>query len=293
MEHWMAWIWIILTIALIAAFIIGLALDMPNGIYISLSYNSAAVVFQVLFTFLTGLYTWFWQDVDMFNRTTEPFRQMNTPSAASDALLLGYGCQPPGIVTHAAVQNKHWGVAWTSTVSLLQRLLPILTAASTTVIGDESGAEIYASYPLFVIIIIWLCVYAVLIPYQVFGNGLTRHLPRNYGSIADIISWCYASKILRQDEGDAFDVPLNAEQTEKSERWYMEARLRLKQKDEDSDFNKYSFGVYSSVDHPEVKCMGFDVASNVTEVDPPKKKAGKSKRDVEAGSNTIRMFAGK
>lgn len=294
MEHWMAYIWVSFTLTLLAVFIAGLALGFMNGKTISMSYNWATVVFQFIPAFIVNFYTWFWQDVDLFARSTQPFRGMSSPKSASENLLLDYNTLPPLVVTYVALKNRHTRIAWTSVVALVQRLLPILIGASTTVVpGDESGSIIYASMPLFICVIVWLALYCFLIPLEIFGwklprHYVKRHLPRFYSSISDLVSWSYASKVLRSDDGDPFEVPVMAP---KNEQWYMEARLRLKQNHDGSDFAKYSFGLYKSTEHEGVMCMGFDVASNVTTVPYRRRIKKGDKEDAEAIQEMPSMLA--
>ncbi|KAF2134693.1 hypothetical protein P153DRAFT_392017 [Dothidotthia symphoricarpi CBS 119687] len=296
MEHWMAYIWISLTLTLLAASITGLAIGLVGGQTTSMSYNWATVVFQFIPAFSVSLYTWFWQDVDLFARSTQPFRGMSSPKPASENLLLDYNTLPPFVVTFVALKNGHKRIAWTSVVAIVQRLLPVLTAGSTTVVpGDESGSIVYASMPLFICITIWLALYCFLIPLEVFGRKLPqhyvkRHLPRSYSSISDLISWAYASKLLRSDDGDPFDFPISGP---KNERWYMEARLRLKLNHDRSEFATYSFGLYESVKHKGVMCMGFDVASNAVTIPCGRRVSKEGKEDVEATQEFTVMLAPK
>ncbi|ORX97853.1 hypothetical protein BCR34DRAFT_159121 [Clohesyomyces aquaticus] len=292
METWMAYIWVGITLALLTAFLFLLAGGFVDGREVSLSYNWATLVFQFLPTFIVSLHTWFWEDVDLFARTTQPFRGMYEPNPAIENLLLDYGCLPPLVTTYVALNKKHWRIAWTSVVALLQRLLPILAAGSTTVVPGGSITVVYASMPLSICVIIWLSIYCFLIPLEIFGwqppgRYVKRHLPRGFSSISDLISWTYASNLVRGDAGSPFDVPAKGP---KSEKWYMEAQLRLKEKnlsegrseeDEKSIFALYSFGLYESATHKGVKCIGFDVDSNVVSIPDPKQKKSD---DTETGS---------
>jgi hypothetical protein len=296
MEHCMAYIWVSITLTLLAAFIAGVVLGLVNGRSISISYNWATVVFQFIPALIVNFYTWFWQDVDLFARSTQPFRGMSSPKPASENLLLDYNTLPPLVVTYAALKNGHKRIAWTSVVAVVQRLLPILIGASITVVpGDESGSVIYASTPLFICVIAWLALYCFLIPLEIFGwklprDYVKRHLPRFYSSISDLVSWSYASKLLCLDDGDPFELPVMGP---KNEQWYMEARLRLKQNHDGSEFAKYSFGLYESTEHKGIKCMGFDVSSNVTTV-PYRRRIKKEDREgVEASQEMVSMLAPK
>ena len=148
-----------------------------------------------------------------------------------------------------ALKNKHSKVARVGMVAMLQRLLPIFVGSSITVTGDiydPSWSYVDFSTPLSIVIIIWLAIYAAVIPYEVFEAGIFRHLPRGMITIGDIISWTSSSTTLRDDfsdpsangtelEGNPLDTEIEGD---KSEQWYMEARLRLARKRYHFSLNK-------------------------------------------------------
>lgn len=208
---------------------------------------------------------------------------------ASETILVDYTTLPPLVVTQAAFARGHHRVAWTSLMAVLQRALPIMTAASTTVIPEnDESSTLYASKPLFICITAYLSLYCIFIPLEAFGwNSFSsygnRHLPRNYSSIADLISWCYASKILRSHDSGYLDVDMRAKN--KTEEEYVKAQLITKL--DGDDVMQYAFGLYSSSQHEGVKCIGFDVASNVNKVELRRRIS----KDVEASKKKVRMYA--
>ncbi|PVH79235.1 hypothetical protein DL98DRAFT_632908 [Cadophora sp. DSE1049] len=221
MERVPMYIWTVTAFVLCGLFIAGLSTNMMKGYDIPFSANWAAFLFQFVLTFIVTLFTWFWEDLDLFTRSTQPFMYQDSPQPASENLLLDYNCALPYIVTYTALTNNHWKVARISALAPLQRLLPILLFA-----------------------------YIILIPYEILEGGYKRHLPRNYCSIADILSWTYASKLLNQ--GDMFDIDvLDEENPGKRERWHFQAKLQLACK-------KYLFGLYKSTTKKDVFCMGID-----------------------------------
>lgn len=270
-----------MTVILFGGFIAALSAGMSRGIELHLSYGLASFIYQFIPTYIVGLYKLFWENISLFSRSTEPYINLISPHPASDNLLLDYNCQLPYIVTYSAIKNSHWKVARVSAVALLQRFLPIIVGASIQVVDNDSTCTISASLPQFIIIIIWLLFYAVLIPYEVLEAGHKRHLPRNYSSIADILSWTYASRLLRKDgsgklengdlAGNPFDVCKSSRpgsdrwyEGYQSERWYMEARLRL-------SCQEYQFELYKSTTHLDTYCIGIDEApgSNFEPVPEP------------------------
>ena len=269
---------IILLAGFIAALIAALRAGMSDGIELHLSYGLASFIFQFIPTFMVGLYTWFWEDMSLCVRSTQSYINLISPQPASDNLLLDYNCQLPYIVTYSAINKKHWKVARVSAFALLQRFLPIIVGASIQVVDNDGTCSIFVSLPQCIIIIIWLLFYVVIIPYEVLEAGQKRHLPRIYSSIADVLSWTYASRLLRKDGSDGYENgeltgnPFNALRSSRpepgrwyegfqSESWYMEARLRL-------SCQEYQFGLYKSTTHPDIYCMGIDEAGTNSEAVP-------------------------
>ncbi|KAH7419502.1 hypothetical protein BKA64DRAFT_650976 [Cadophora sp. MPI-SDFR-AT-0126] len=260
MERAPMYIWTVTAFVLCGLFIAGLSTNMVEGYHIPFSANWAAFLFQFVLTFIVTLFTWFWEDLDLFTRSTQPFMYKDSPQPASENLLLDYNCALPYIVTYTALTNKHWKVARISALAPLQRLLPILVGGSISVVDNgDYTCTCSASLPLFIVIIIWLSAYIFLIPYEILEGGYKRHLPRNYCSIGDILSWTYASKLLNR--GDLFDIDLLDD--ERRERWHFQAKLQLACK-------KYLFGLYRSTTRKDAFCMGIDEDSLDTKsVSPP------------------------
>ena len=290
-----------MTVMLFVLFIAALSAGMSDGIELQLSYGLASFIFEFIPTFMVGLYNQFWEDLSLFSRSTQPFINLISPQPASNNLLLDYNCQLPYIVTYSAIKNQHWKVARVSAIALLQRFLPIIVGASIQVVENEGICTISASLPQFIIIITWLLFYAVIIPYEVLEAGHKRHLPRNYSSIADILSWTYASRLLRKDissdrfengklAGNPFDILKNSRPESsgrdykgyQSERWYMEARFRL-------SCQEYQFGLYKSTTTTstdvDTYCIGIDEAAggNMEVVQEPSSLASRTAREADWG----------
>ena len=202
-----------ITLILVGVLIAALAAGLSNGINVYAPYSGLlSFILQFTPTFTTGLYTWVWDDISLFICSTQPYINLISPHPASDNLLLDYSFQLPYIVTYSALINKHWKVARVSAIALLQRVLPILVGASITIVlptyrgtGYDDPYEVSVNFPQCIIIIIWLLFYAVIIHYEVLEAGHKRNLPRNYHSIADILSWTYASRLLRKDDSDEYE----------------------------------------------------------------------------------------
>ncbi|ERF68830.1 hypothetical protein EPUS_06274 [Endocarpon pusillum Z07020] len=272
MERSMMVIWTTVALVLFCLLLAAAITNMASGIDVSLPYGVTLFLFQFLPAFVVGLYTWFWEDADVFCRATQPFIGMrDNPKPATENILLDYTCLPPGIATYTAFTNKHWKVARVSAISLLQRLLPIIIPGMVTVVDGKDHRTVYVSIPLLIVSLIYLGSYIILIPFEVCQNGLKRHLPRNYSAIADLISWCYASSLLRSDAFELSWRKRNDAPGYVYERWQMEAALRLKH-------HSYQFGVYKSQLNPGTHCIGFDEANQVDAVDLPDKRSLRRRR---------------
>ncbi|KAH9206155.1 hypothetical protein DL95DRAFT_469894 [Leptodontidium sp. 2 PMI_412] len=259
--------WTALAIIFIGLYIAALACGMVSGIQLPFSPEVASFLFSFLPTFIMSLYTWFWEDVDMFFRSTQPFAGLSYRKPAAENLLLDYNCLLPGLVTYTALKNQHRKVAGASVMALLQRLLPIIVAGSLSTQWHNAGSVVFASLPLTITTIVWLVAYVFLIPVFLTGNS-DRYLPRNYLSISDLISWTYASKLLRDDHSDPSDPLLRSNNPldvgvfgPESKQWHAEARLRLAKKE-------YAFWMYKSTTHPGKYCLGIDETSNMEAIPP-------------------------
>jgi len=202
----------------------------------------------------------FWEDIYLLATITEPFAAMMCQPGGATAevsILLSYANMPHYIAMLESMTRGHWKIFRTATLALLQRILPIVVGASVTVRSgycDNEGCTVEFSVPMSIITIVWMAAYLVLIPYEVLEPGYTRHLPRVNITIGDLLSWSCSSRLLRGHnlnivpEGEDSE-PL-AEETgllagnpldvfgsgRQSERWFMEARLRLAQQ-------RFSFGL--------------------------------------------------
>ncbi|KAK6844918.1 hypothetical protein PG995_015028 [Apiospora arundinis] len=264
MTHGVLYFYAILAIILGAGFIIALAMSGARrgkrDLHVDMSYYVSQFLCQWLPITATCFFAWLWEDLSMFHAKTQPFKAMScgTGVSADDSLLLNYTCLPRPVAIFVALAKGHAKIAFLMAMAILARLLPIVTAASFTIIGGEDDKEtlIRFSLPLSIIVIVWLAIYLVLIVWILATEERERQLPRYYYTIADLLSWTCSSSLLRDDKfagvskGNPFDVVLKGReqvQDEKEEavvnrasgqgqQWHMKARLRMAQK-------RYRFGV--------------------------------------------------
>ncbi|EQL02450.1 hypothetical protein OCS_01839 [Ophiocordyceps sinensis CO18] len=249
----------------------------------TMSTIAAAFAFQFGPVFLLGLFTWFWDGIGLSMAHTQPFVALRHDATADQSLLLNYTCLPRPVAIFTALTNGHFKLGLTSAVGYIQRLLPII-AGATVLINDEGDVRtVQVSVGRFYVVILWLSVYAVLISWDVMTEGYERCLPHAYGSIADLLSWTYASGLLRDDnlssdkQGKLAGNPLEVKITDaaeaetaannhmrgvmrdQGEEWYMKARLRLVGK-------RYNFGLTPVHANADLHTIGIGVVDENSRV---------------------------
>ncbi len=220
-----------------------------------------------LFRFLPSevfvLFGILWLNADIFYRNTEPFAGMIKAMPATSNLLLDYPSALPIAITFKALSNHHWRVAIFSVCSLLATAPPIVAGGIFISTPTQTGYAITIQKVNF-----WFC-YTVLILYLVtipFARPTPAYrLPRSISSFADILIYCYASRIL---EDSVLGEPVFSAQDKTDRRIHLESKIYLAKRN-------YQFGVYMDEDGKEH--FGFDVAereglfgqeSQVRSVDP-------------------------
>ncbi|GJD05314.1 phosphoribosylaminoimidazole-succinocarboxamide synthase [Colletotrichum higginsianum] len=209
----------------------------PSG----LSRSHANLILDVVLTSVVGVLSDFWASLSIFVAHTEPLAQMASPKGgpAKHTLLLNYTSSFLPVKIYDAFRNKHWKLVRVVIWELIQRSFPTLVGNSIVVYSrypGESGDScvICFSMPLFIVIIVGLAACAGSIVYELLLASVFRRTPRDYLSIADIVSWSSTSSLLHpaatenaQRESPLAD-PLHVEvEGEKSKRWYMQHRLEL------------------------------------------------------------------
>lgn len=171
----------------------------------------------------------YWYLIDIWYRQLQPYMGLRQPSPATENLLLCYPCDLPVQITLRALGARHWRLALTSIMPLIQRVVPILARSLLTVetITAEQIYHISIATAPFKAIFGILCAYLFLIP--ITWPGLDRRLPITPVRIADSIVMFYESTLVRKD---AF-LPLRHDE----QRWHMKYRLCLEER-------LYGFGIY-------------------------------------------------
>ncbi|KAJ0159107.1 hypothetical protein CTA2_10313 [Colletotrichum tanaceti] len=238
-----------LALLFMTLFIIGVSvasgLTAPGRYYCwipaGLSRIQANLLFDVVLTTAVGFLSKFWTSLSIFVAHTEPLAQMARPCGgpAKHTLLLNYTFSFLPVRIYNAFRNKHWKLVRVVIWGLIQRFFPTLVGSSITVysVGLEESDDrcvVCFSMPLFVVIIVGFAACAGFIVYELLLASVFRRTPRDYLSIADIVSWSSTSSLLHptatdiaQEESPLVD-PLHVEvEGEKGKRWYMQYRLEL------------------------------------------------------------------
>ncbi|KAK1713467.1 hypothetical protein BDP67DRAFT_514772 [Colletotrichum lupini] len=252
----------------------------PNGGYCwaprNLSRNWAIVLFELVLITAVSFLSIFWTTLSLFVAHTEPLARMARPSKpgepAKNTLLLNYTCSFLPVRIYNAFMNKHWKLVRIMFWELLQRLFPTLIGSSIIVYSRAHGDRcvVCFSLPLFVVVIVGLASCAGLVFFELIQASVFRRTPRDYLTIADIISWSSTSRLLHREadskkSGESkydIDDPLDMDvHGEKGKRWYMQGRLELQLKQYRLGFAKvpgqeyYAFGITDETPEklPEVR----------------------------------------
>ncbi len=205
-----------------------------------LQFRFLPVEFFVLFGLI-------WVNADIFYRVMQPYAGMEDPSPVTENLLLDYPSCAPGIIFIKAVSNKHWRVALFSLLALLSTAPPIL-ATGVFISTPSTNGYVISIAPLN----FWAC-FGILGIYLIC-TFLVRptpayRMPRNVVGLGDVLSYCYASRVL--DDLGPDQKPIFSAQDIGDERVHLESRIHLAKK-------QYQLGMYLGKDGK--RHFGFDVA---------------------------------
>jgi Protein of unknown function (DUF3433) len=219
-----------------------------DGFDVNISQSLANFIFRGFLTSISTFFVVFWTVVDIFHRTTQAFACMDhsLPQIASKNLLLDYISLPPVVISIKAAMNGHWKVAYFSSLALAMNLFPIMAGTVFNTIKTGNGVAVRTSLRSLYGITIFSLVFCISIPFA--WPLQTRRLPRNIVCLGDLVSFCYDSKLLTdQDYASVFE--LNRPSDTKR---HLECKVFLKG-------DKYEFLVR---DQGEDGCWraGFDVA---------------------------------
>ncbi|CZR65376.1 uncharacterized protein PAC_15276 [Phialocephala subalpina] len=221
-----------------------------NAIFSTWTLNKSGVTVEMLDNWAEGFRYRFlpvfcmtlgsalWIRADLFYRWTEPFARMDGMSDASLNIFLDYPSVPPVVITR---------VAAFSALALISIAPPIIATgvfiSTPTPNGYTISIEPINFWTCFVLLNLYLIFLLIVRPPPNY------RLPRSIRSIADVLTYCYASKLL--DDVGPDGKPVFSAQDIDDERIHMKSRIRLTKK-------RYQFGLYLGNDGK--RHLGFDVA---------------------------------
>jgi hypothetical protein len=221
-------------------------------------------IYRFLPVLLMSAFNLLWVNADSFYRNFQPFAGMKDGGSATSTILLDYPSSPPVLVQIKAATNGHWQVVIFSLLSLGSSAPPIVATgvfvSTATSFGYTVSIEPVNFWAIFVILCIYI--FCLIIARPTPGY----RLPRYVNSISDVLSYCYASRIL--DDLSADGKPIFSAQDTNEERIHLESRIHLAKQE-------YEFGLYLGKDGK--RHLGFDVAVredatrrqvHVTKIDP-------------------------
>ncbi|KAF2823719.1 hypothetical protein CC86DRAFT_384275 [Ophiobolus disseminans] len=217
----------------------------------SLSGNAVNVVARIILVGVASVISGVWiVNLDLQMRISQPFVNMyKEDTSVDDSLLLDYLWGLPGAVTYAALANKHWIVAWFSVLSLVGPTFPVLVAGFVIIEKEEDDNKqvifngnyngLSLSLMIGFLIAFWISLVIA------FFSRQHRRLPRRCLSLADIMSFFYASKIM---QNRALDIS-----SKTATKRHLESRLFLQEQ-------RFQTGLFTGVDGK--RHFGVDVKWN-------------------------------
>lgn len=207
--------------------------------------TQGAILFRFLPVWILGLFSDLWFNADLFYRATQPLAAIDGASPPRKNILLDYSTSIPILITIKAALNGHWRVALFSLHSLRGNIPPVIAARIFSSNLSASGYRLTIQPANF-----WFC-FAVLVIY-LFTIPLVRptpayRLPRVVVNISDLLSYCYASRILGNE---ILGRPIFSVQERIDEKLHLESKVHLAKQN-------YRFGFYLGKDGN--RHIGFDV----------------------------------
>ncbi|KAA8895868.1 hypothetical protein FN846DRAFT_967588 [Sphaerosporella brunnea] len=163
-----------------------------------------------------------WELLEKELRMLEPFWMLWLRNADSSVLTLDYSATIPGWIVFKALGNRHWLLAWVTTVTLFIEVLTVVLGSLDAQGGEESPLSSRMSFGLAIAIV------CIIVVTSYFVLHLRRHtfLPRQPGTISSVLAFIHQSKMLTDFSGTEL----------------MSTKQRKKRLEEIG--NKYGFGWY-------------------------------------------------
>jgi Protein of unknown function (DUF3433) len=201
--------WIVIAILLVIAFLVVSFVNraVERGFLPLVSSRTGSGGFSssnFLYSFIPALLGMIlflvWQPIDTFFRVAQPFANLANPTgaAAERSLLSSYTSCLPGEITVQAAFNRDFKVAYISFIGLMALVIPVLAGGVFTaqLFRGDGQVRMAASMPGYIALSVLTTIYAL--SYLVIWPTRKRYLPHSANTIADLMSFLYASPLLSE-----------------------------------------------------------------------------------------------
>lgn len=163
-------------------------------------FSAANFMYSFLPAFLGQMLFLLWQPIDTYMRAIQPFANLSSPmgTTAQKSLLVSYNASLL-LTPLTSLLNGDYRVTITSTVTLLALPIPLLAGGTFTAryFSSSSTVLIAAEPASFHALTFFLVVYALA--YLAIFPTRIRYLPHGIDTIAEKVSWIYASPLALLD----------------------------------------------------------------------------------------------
>lgn len=219
-------------------------------------FSSSNFLYSFLPSLLGMILFLAWQPIDVFFRAAQPFANLSSPAGASAerSLLASYTACIPVEVTVQALANGDFKVAYVSFIGLVALALPVLAGGVFTAQlfrGAIEEVRIVASMPGYIALCVLTTIYAL--SYLTIWPTRKRYLPHKIDTIADLLSFLYASPLL--DEAGMANIRTKADLVAR----FVGAPLGLTGDGrEKRPTARYAFGIYLGREGDRKEHLGID-----------------------------------
>ena len=165
----------------------------------SYGFSPANFLYSFLPSFIGMILFILFQPIDLTFRALQPFANLANihGTTADKSLVLDYTSNLPIFVTIKAALAGHLKVAWLSFMSLASITLPILAGGVFTAqfFVETQDVRMAASMPAYDALVFFVVLYAL--SFLFIWPGRKRHLPHDFRSLGQIISFVYKSQLLQ------------------------------------------------------------------------------------------------
>jgi hypothetical protein len=162
-------------------------------------FSSSNFLYSFLPSLLGMIVFLVWQPIDVYFRSVQPYANLSSPKGASAerSLLLSYNAGAPLWASIEALINRDYRVALISLNGLLSGVIPVLAGGVFTAQQRGDGRVLMlASLPGYIALCVFVSIYVLSI--LLIWPGSRRHLPHPINTLADQLSFLYASPLMTE-----------------------------------------------------------------------------------------------